>query len=98
MLDDVPENVRRSRDDDYNFFLPRNKYLYLHHYPEHKLIYNWNNLPLLLKSVVEPCQFRTELKSHFLAKYKTECIKENCLAITPKKSLVIFRLHLSLSQ
>ena len=70
MLDDVPENVRRSRDDDYNFVLPQNKYLYLHHYPKHKLIYNWNNLPLLLKSVSEPSKFRAELKTIFLTKYK----------------------------
>ena len=85
MLDNVPENVRRSRDDDYNFLLPQNKYIYLHHFPKHKLIYNWNNLPLLVKSVAEPCKFRAELKSHFLAKYKTECNKQNCyscIAIT----------------
>ena len=85
MLDNVPENVRRSRNDDYNFLLPQTKYVYLHHFPKHKLIHNWNNLPLLVKSIAEPCKFRTELKSHFLAKYKTECTKQNCyscIAIT----------------
>ena len=85
MLDNVPENVRRSRNDDYNFLLPQTKYVYLHNLPKHKLFHNWNNLPLLVKSIAEPCKFRAELKSHFLAKYKTECTKQNCyscIAIT----------------
>ena len=85
MLDDVPENVRRFRDDDFNYLLPQNKYSYLNNFPQYQLIYSWNNLPLLIKSVSEPSQFRSELKSHFLEKYKTECTKQNCfscLAIT----------------
>ena len=57
MLDDVPENIRRLRDDDFNYILPQNKYAYLNNFPQYQLIYNWNNLPLLLKSVSEPSQF-----------------------------------------
>ena len=78
MFDDVPDNVRRSRDDDYNFLLPQNNHVSLHHFPRHKLVYNWNNLPLLVKSLSEPSKFRSELKKHFLAKYKTDCTKQNC--------------------
>ena len=80
MLDDVPENVRRLRDDDFNYLLPQNKYAYLNNFPQYQLIYSWNNLPLLIKSVSEPSQFRSELKSHFLEKYKTECNKQNCFS------------------
>ena len=65
MFDNVPENGRRSRDDDYNYLLPQNNHVYLNHFPQHKLIYNWNNLPLLVKSVSEPSKFRAELKLFF---------------------------------
>ena len=85
MFENVPENVRRMRDNDYNYLLPQNIYSYLNHSPKYQLIYNWNNLHLLLKTVSEPSKFRSELKSHFLKKYKTECTKQNCyscLAIT----------------
>ena len=68
MFDNVPENVRRSRDDDYNLLLPQNKHAFLNHFPQHKIIYNWNNLPLLVKSVSEPSKFRSELKSYFFRK------------------------------
>ena len=57
MLDDVPENVRHLRDDDFNYLLPQNKYAYLNNFPQYQLIYNWNNFNLLLKSVSEPSQF-----------------------------------------
>ena len=77
-FDNVPENGRRSRDDDYNYLLPQNNHVYLHHFPQYKLIYNWNNLPLLVKSVSKPSKFRDELKTIFLTKYKTECTKQNC--------------------
>ena len=85
MLDVIPDNVLRYRDDDFNYVLPQSNYNYLHHFPKHKLIYNWNNLPLLVKSVSEPLIFRAELKSLFLSKYNTECTKLNCrsrLAVT----------------
>ena len=85
MLDFVPDNGRRLRDDDYNYHLPPNKHASLNHFPQYQLIYNWNNLDIFLKSVSEPSKFRSELKSHFLEKYKTECTKPNCyscLAIT----------------
>ena len=80
MLDNVPENDRRLRDDDYNYCLPQNNYAYLNNYPQYKLIYNWNNLHVLLKSVSEPSKFRSQLKSNFLEKYKTECTKLNCFS------------------
>ena len=84
-LDNVPDNIRRLRDDDYNYFLPTNKHASLNHFPKYQLFYNWNNLDIFLKSVSEPTKFRSELKSYFLEKYKTECTQPNCyscLAIT----------------
>ena len=54
MLNSVPDNYRRSRDDDYNFLLPTINFVNLHHFPTPKLVYNWNNLPLTIKSVSEP--------------------------------------------
>ena len=78
MLDNVPDNFRRLRDDDYDYLLPTNKHASLNHFPKYKLIYNWNNLDICLKSVSEPSKFRSELKSHFLKKYKTDCTKQNC--------------------
>ena len=80
MRSTVPENSRRSRDDDYNFASPPLKFPDLHHFPTQKIIYNWNNLPLLLKSVSEPGIFRKELKNHFLSKYETDCANLNCFS------------------
>ena len=70
MLDNVPENDRGLRDDDYNFCLPQNIYAYLSNYPQYKLIYNWDNLHALLKSDSKPRKFRSQLKFNFLEKYK----------------------------
>lgn len=78
MLHSVPDNNRRCRDDDYNFILPSVKYKKLHHFPTPKLVYNWNNLPVSLKSVSEPLKFRTELKQHFFSTYETDCTKLKC--------------------
>ena len=78
MIDAIPDNNLRCRDDDYNYVLPQSNYNYLHHFPKHKLIYNWNNLPLLVKAVSEPLIFRAEFKSLFFSKYKTDCTKHNC--------------------
>ena len=61
MLSYVPANSRRSRDDDYNFYLPESNYSSLIHYPTPKLVYNWNCLPITLKSISEPTKFRSEL-------------------------------------
>ena len=86
MLSNVPENVRQSRKDDYNFLLPQTNYVYRHHFPKHKLIHSWNKLLFLVKSNAKPCKFQAELKSHFLAKYITKCTKQNCyscIAIKP---------------
>ena len=80
MLSTVPENSRRSRDGDYNFASPPIKFPDLHHFPTQKIVYNWNNLPLLLKSVSEPGIFRKELKNHFLSKYETDCANLNCFS------------------
>ena len=44
-----------------------------------------DNLDIFFKSVSEHSKFRSELKSYFLEKYKTEYTKPNCyscLAIT----------------
>ena len=78
MLSPVPDNHGRSRDDDYNFILPHNNFAKLHHFPTPKLVYNWNNLPVTLKSVSEPLKFRTELKQHFFSTYETDCTKLKC--------------------
>ena len=78
MLCNVPDSRRRSRDDDYNFILPESNYASLLHFPTPKLVYNWNYLPITLKSVAEPGKFRSELKQHFLTKYETQCTKPNC--------------------
>ena len=80
MLSTVPELSRRSRDDDYNFASPPLTFSDLHHFPTQKIIYNWNNLPLLVKSVSEPGIFRKELKNHFLSKYETDCVNLNCFS------------------
>ena len=69
MLCNVPDNTRRSRDDDYNYILPESNYASLLHYPTPKLVYNWNCLPITLKSVSELGKFQRELKEHFLTKY-----------------------------
>ena len=39
MLDFVPDNGRRLRDDDYNYHLPPNKHASLNHFPQYQLIY-----------------------------------------------------------
>ena len=78
MLCNVPDSIRRSRDDDYNFILPESNYASLLHFPTPKLVYNWNYLLITLKSVAEPDKFRAELKQHFLNKYETQCTKPNC--------------------
>ena len=78
MLDNVPDNIQRLRDDDYNYHLPPNKHVSLNHFPQYQLIYNCNNLDVYFKSVSESTKFRSEIKSHFLEKYKTECTKQNC--------------------
>ena len=75
MLCNVPDNRRRSRDDDYNFILPESNYASLLHFPTPKLVYNWNYLPITLKSVAKPGKFRAELKQHFLSNYETQCTK-----------------------
>ena len=38
MVSNVPANSRRSRDDDYNFYLPESNYLSLISYPTLKLV------------------------------------------------------------
>ena len=79
MYSTVPESVvRRSRDDDYNYLSPQIKYANLHYFPSSQLIYNWNNLPLLIKSVSEPSEFRSELKRFLISKYETDCYLPNC--------------------
>ena len=78
MFDDVPDNVRQMRDHDYNYIIPKQKSCFFNHFPQYQLVYNWNNLHLLLESVSEPGKFRSEPKSYFLEKYKTECTKQNC--------------------
>ena len=80
MLTTVPEHSRRSRDDEYDFASPPLTFLDLHHFPTQKIIYNWNNLPLLLKSVSAPGILRKELKKHFLSKYETDCANLNCFS------------------
>ena len=85
MLSTVPDNNRRRRDDDYNFILPHNNFANLHHFPTTKLVYNWNNLPLSLKSVSEPGKFRTELKHHFTSSYDTQCARLNCFSCQAQK-------------
>ena len=49
-------------------YYPQNNHVHPHHFPQQKLIYNWNNLPMLVKSVSEPSKFRAELKTIFLNK------------------------------
>ena len=78
MLCNVPENTGRSRDDNFNYILPQSDYASLLHYPTIKLVYNWNCLPITLKSVSEPGKFRRDLKQHFLTKYETLCTKTSC--------------------
>ena len=69
MLCNVPENTRRSRDDNFNYILPQSDFASLLHYPTFKLVYNWNCLPITLTSVSEPGKFRRDLKQHSLTKY-----------------------------
>ena len=85
MLSPVPDNYRRRRDDDYNFISPHINFANLHHFPTPKLVYNWNNLPLTLKSVSEPLNFRTELLQHFTSAYETQCAKLNCYSCQNQK-------------
>ena len=91
---------RRSGETEYYFILPQNKYVDLHHFPTQELIYNWNNLPFLIKSVSEPLSFRADLKNYFLTKYETNCDKLNCyscrLWYLNKLGLFVYRsLHLA---
>ena len=65
MLDVIPGNALRRRDDDYSYVLSQSNYNYLHRFPKHKLIYNWNNLPVLVKSFSEPLRLKAELKKSF---------------------------------
>ena len=78
MLDTVPDSHRRCRNDEYNFILPSINVANLHHFPTPKLVYNWNSLPITLKSVSEQSLFRTELKKHFTSMYETNCTKQKC--------------------
>ena len=77
MLNSVPDNSRRCRDDTYNSILPYIKYNTLHHLPTPQLVYNWKHLPVTLKSVSKPLTFRTDLKQHFFSSYETDCTKLN---------------------
>ena len=79
MFGTIPDNgPRRVRDDDYNFMNPPVNYSHLHYFPKSRLIYNWNNLPLLIKSVSDISEFRSDIKHHFLSKYETICDNPNC--------------------
>ena len=79
MLCPVPDQgARRTRDDDYNFHPSSLSYADLHYFPTPQLIYNWNNLPLLVKSVSDMSDFRSDLKHHFVSKYETNCLDVNC--------------------
>ena len=81
MLPSVPDQGgRRIRDDDYNFFPMSISYADLHYFPTQQIIYNWNNLPLLIKSVSDMADFRADLKSHFVSKYETVCHTVDCFA------------------
>ena len=81
MLCPVPDQgVRRTRDDDYNFHPSALSFADLHYFPTPQLIYNWNNLPLLVKSVSDMSDFRSDLKQHFVSKYETICLDNNCYA------------------
>ena len=79
MLEYVPEKVRRILDEAYNYLLPQNNHAYFNHFPQYQLIYKWNNLHLLFKSVSEPGKYRSEPKSHFLEK--------NTRLIVPNKTV-----------
>ena len=74
------QGVRRVRDDDYNFLNIPLLYVDLHYFPVQRIISNWNNLPLEIKSVSDLSDFRQDLKSHFLSKYVTVCDVINCFS------------------
>ena len=38
MLNVIPDNALRRRDNDYNYVLFQSNYNYLHNFPKHKLI------------------------------------------------------------
>ena len=79
MLSTVPDQgIRRVRDDDYNYYPSLLNYPNLHYFPTQQIIYNWNKLPIHIKSVSDFSNFRSELKSHFVSKYKTDCFDTNC--------------------
>ena len=81
MLPSVPDQgCRRIRDDDYNFFPMSISYADLHYFPTQQIIYNWNKLPLLIKSVADMAEFRADLKNHFVSKYETVCNTVDCFA------------------
>ena len=74
------QGVRRVRDDDYNFFQIPLLFVDLHFFPVQRIISNWNNLPLEIKSVSDLTDFRQDLKSHFFSKYVTVCDVINCFS------------------
>ena len=78
MVNSVYDNYRRRRDDDCNFILPTINFANLHHFLTPKLDYNWNNLPVTIKSVSQPIMFRTERKQHLMSSYQTTCTKHKC--------------------
>ena len=78
MLSSIPDNARRTRDDDFDYSPSPINQADLHYFPTQQLIYKWNSLPLLLKSVSKLSEFRSDLKSHFTSKYKTLCNRNNC--------------------
>ena len=77
------DNIRRNRHDDYDYFFPPVINADLHYFPKSQLIYNWNNLPILVKSVSDPLNFRSDLKNNFTAKYETICHDLNCYSCLP---------------
>ena len=80
-LSPVPDQgVRRVRGDEYNYFSSPANFADLHFFPTPQLIYKWNNLPLVIKSVSDISNFRSDLKRNFISKYETICHKHNCFS------------------
>ena len=78
-LSPVPDQgVRRVRGDEYNYFSSPVNFADLHFFPTPQLIYKWNNLPLVIKSVSDISNFRSDLKRNFISKYETICHEHNC--------------------
>ena len=85
MFDDVTmSDVRRSRDDDYNYSLQSVSKTQLCYFPKFKLVQNFNMLPLIIKSLSDESHFRTELKTYFLSKYNIDCTIKDCLSCEPQ--------------